>query len=66
MPRDPKYDVLFEPLAIGPKTMSNRFWQVPHCISASSGTPGMNAAVRAMKAEGGWGVVSTEYVSIAP
>lgn len=63
---DPKYDVLFEPLAIGPKTMPNRFWQVPHCISASSGTPGMNAAVRAMKAEGGWGVVSTEYVSIAP
>ena len=29
--RDPRHDVLFEPVRIGPKTMRNRFYQVPHC-----------------------------------
>jgi 2,4-dienoyl-CoA reductase-like NADH-dependent reductase (Old Yellow Enzyme family) len=29
--RDPRHDVLFEPLRIGPKTLKNRFYQVPHC-----------------------------------
>ena len=29
MPRDPKYDVLFEPVRIGPKVMRNRFYQTP-------------------------------------
>ena len=29
--RDPRYDVLFEPVAIGPVTVKNRFYQVPHC-----------------------------------
>ncbi len=29
--RDPRYDILFEPLAIGPVTARNRFYQVPHC-----------------------------------
>ena len=31
MARDPKYDVLFEPIQLGPKTMKNRFYQIPHC-----------------------------------
>ena len=31
MSRDPKYDVLFEPVRIGPKVMRNRFYQTPHC-----------------------------------
>ena len=31
MPRDPRYDILFEPIQLGPKTMKNRFYQVPHC-----------------------------------
>ena len=34
MPRDPKYDILFEPVRIGPKTMRNRFYQAPHCTGA--------------------------------
>ncbi len=25
------YDVLFEPVRIGPVTAKNRFYQVPHC-----------------------------------
>ncbi|VAV99993.1 Histamine dehydrogenase [hydrothermal vent metagenome] len=66
MPRDPKHDILFEPIQIGPKTMKNRFYQVPHCIGAGSEKPGTQAANRAMKAEGGWGACCTEYCSISP
>jgi len=58
--RDPKYDVLFEPVRLGPKTMRNRFYQVPHCNGVGSDRPGSQAAFRAMKAEGGWAVVCTE------
>ncbi len=29
--RDPRYDILFEPVRIGPKLAKNRFFQVPHC-----------------------------------
>ena len=54
MARDPKYDVLFEQVQIGPKTLKNRFYQVPHCIGAGSEKPGMQAYHRGMKAEGGW------------
>ena len=31
MPRDPRYDILFESVHIGPVTAKNRFFQVPHC-----------------------------------
>jgi len=64
--RDPKYDILFEPIQIGPKTLKNRFYQVPHCIGAGSEKPGFQAYHRAMKIEGGWGAVCTEYCSIHP
>ena len=63
MARNPKHDILFEPIQIGPKTMKNRFYQVPHCIGAGSEKPGTQAANRAMKAEGGWGALCTEYCS---
>ena len=66
MARDPKYDILFEPLKVGPKTLPNRFFQSAHCNGAGSDRPGFQAHFRAMKAEGGWGAVSTEYCSIAP
>ena len=66
MPRDPKYDILFEPIQLGPKTLKNRFYQVPHCIGAGSEKPGMQAYHRGMKAEGGWGACCTEYCSIHP
>ena len=32
--RDPRYDILFEPLKIGPVTAKNRFYQVPHCTGS--------------------------------
>ena len=39
MARDPKHDILFEPIQIGPKTMKNRFYQVPHCNGFGSEKP---------------------------
>ncbi|MEM7238291.1 MAG: FAD-dependent oxidoreductase, partial [Pseudomonadota bacterium] len=66
MARDPRYDVLFEPLKIGPVTAKNRFYQVPHCTGMGWMRPQTLAAMREMKAEGGWGVICTEYNSIHP
>ena len=66
MPRDPRYDVLFAPLKIGPVTAKNRFYQVPHCTGMGWQRPRTLAAMRGVKAEGGWGVVCTEYNSIHP
>jgi dimethylamine/trimethylamine dehydrogenase len=63
---DPRFKILFEPVAIGPVTAKNRFYQVPHCTGMGWLRPNMVADVRAIKAEGGWGVVSTEYCSIHP
>jgi dimethylamine/trimethylamine dehydrogenase len=66
MPRDPRFDVMFEPVQIGPVTAPNRFYQVPHCTGIGYRRPQTLAALRGMKAEGGWGTVCTEYCSIHP
>ena len=66
MPRDPRHDILFEPVHIGPKTLKNRFYQVPQCTGAGALKPGANAAHRAVKAEGGWAALCTESCSIHP
>ncbi len=66
MPREQRYDILFEPVRIGPVTAKNRFYQVPHCTGLGWLRPRMLAGLRGMKAEGGWGVVCTEYCSIHP
>ena len=66
MPRDPRFDVLFEPVRIGPVTAPNRFYQVPHCTGMGYRRPQTLAGMREVKAEGGWGVVCTEYCSIHP
>src|SRR6202011_4673509 len=66
MPRNPKYDILFEPIKLGPKTMKNRFYQIPHCNGFGSEKPLSQAHFRAMKAEGGYGACCTEYCSISP
>jgi len=66
MPRDPRHDILFEPVRIGPVTTKNRFYQVPHCTGMGWVRPRALAEMRGMKAEGGWGVVCTEYCSIHP
>ena len=64
--RDPRYDCLFEPVRLGPVTARNRFYQVPHCSGMGWKRPRMLAAMRGIKAEGGWGVVCTEYCSVHP
>ncbi|MGK7652765.1 FAD-dependent oxidoreductase [Roseovarius sp. B08] len=64
--RDPTHDILFEPVQLGPVTAPNRFYQVPHCSGMGWRRPRMLAEMRGMKAEGGWGVVNTEYCSIHP
>ncbi len=61
-----RYDVLFEEVRIGPVTAPNRFYQVPHCTGMGFERPRTLAAMRGTKAEGGWGVVCTEYCSIHP
>ena len=66
MPRDPRHDVLFEPLRVGPKTLRNRFYQVPHCTGFGVQKPGSQARYRATKAEGGWAAVCTEYCAVSP
>jgi dimethylamine/trimethylamine dehydrogenase len=53
MPRDPRFDVLFEPVRIGPVTAPNRFYQVPHCTGLGYRRPQTLAGMR-------------EYCSIHP
>jgi dimethylamine/trimethylamine dehydrogenase len=64
MARDRRFDVLFEPVPIGPVIAPNRFYQVPHCTGMGYRRPQSLAALREVKAEGGWGTVCTEYCSI--
>src|SRR5271169_3594915 len=64
MARNPRYDILFEPVQIGPVTAKNRFYAVPHAAGMTNSMPHMRAKFRETKAEGGWGVVCTGYVSI--
>ncbi len=64
MARDPRYDVLFEPVQIGPVTARNRFFQVPHCSGMGYRYPSAEAAMRGVKAEGGWAVVCTQECEI--
>jgi dimethylamine/trimethylamine dehydrogenase len=64
MTREPRYDVLFEPVQIGPVTAPNRFYQVPHCNGMGRVFPTSMAHMRGVKAEGGWGIVCTEQSDI--
>ncbi len=64
--RDPRYDILFEPVTIGPVTARNRFYQVPHCNGMGYRDPDALARMRGIKAEGGWAVVCTEETEIHP
>lgn len=65
MTRDPRYDILFEPVQIGPVTAPNRFYQVPHCNGMGHRYPSGMAEMRGVKAEGGWGVINTEEAEIS-
>ncbi|MFV1589897.1 FAD-dependent oxidoreductase [Phaeobacter sp. JH20_39] len=62
--RDPRYDILFEPMQIGPVTAKNRFYQVPHCNGGGYRDPSAAAEMRGIKAQGGWGVIFTEQTEM--
>ena len=64
MARDPRYDILFEPVKIGPVVAPNRFYQVPHCNGGGYRDPSAVAEMRRVKSEGGWGVIFTEQVEL--
>jgi dimethylamine/trimethylamine dehydrogenase len=65
-PVEPRHAVLFEPIRIGPKTLPNRFYQVPHASGFGVSEPRTQAAFRGIKAEGGWGGVCIEYAPVSP
>lgn len=60
------YDILFEPVKIGPVETKNRFYAVPHATGHSPLQPNGSIALRETKAEGGWGVVATQLAEIDP
>src|SRR3954452_6796951 len=66
MPCDPRHEILFEPVRMGPKTLRNRFYQVPHCTGFGVQKPWSQARHRAVKAHGGWAAVCTEYCTVSP
>ena len=66
MAGDPRFDILFEPVRIGPKLARNRFFQVPHASGMTNAAPHVRAGFRETKAEGGWAVVSTGACSVHP
>lgn len=64
--RDSRYDILFEPVQIGPVTAPNRFFSVPHATGHSPLMPNGSIGMREMKAEGGWGTVCMQLAEIDP
>jgi dimethylamine/trimethylamine dehydrogenase len=66
MSRNPRYDILFESVKIGPVTAPNRFYCTPHALGTGQQMPHTRAAMREVRAEGGWGVINTGYCSIHP
>ncbi|WP_434721327.1 FAD-dependent oxidoreductase [Mesorhizobium sp. RIZ17] len=64
--REPRFDILFDPVQIGPVVARNRFYQTPHCNGMGNLRPQAHAAMRGIKAEGGWAVVNTEHCSVHP
>ena len=63
---DPRHAALFDPVRIGPKTLPNRFYQVPHASGFGVRKPRTHAAFRGVKAEGGWGGVNVDYSPVSP
>lgn len=62
--RDPRYDILFEPVQIGPVTSKNRFYQTPYALGIGPHRYKDMVAFRRARAEGGWGVVCVEETMI--
>ena len=61
-----RYGILFEPVKIGPVVAPNRFYAAPHATGHGWLQPNGAIALRAMKAEGGWGTVTVQMTEIGP
>ena len=59
------YDILFEPVKIGPLTAPNRFYASPHATGHGYSEPMGAIALRATKAEGGWGTVAVQITEVS-
>jgi dimethylamine/trimethylamine dehydrogenase len=51
MARNSRFDILFEPVRIGPVTAPNRFYVVPHASGLTNTVPRMRAGFRAAIAD---------------
>lgn len=61
-----QYDILFEPLQIGPVTAPNRFVMMPYANGHSYLMPNGAIGIREMRAEGGWGIIGMQLSEIDP
>ncbi|MBU2983166.1 FAD-dependent oxidoreductase [Lentibacter algarum] len=59
------YDLLFEPVKIGPVTAPNRFFAAPHATGHGFSLPSGAIALRETKADGGWGTVAVQITEIS-
>ncbi|MEP9362802.1 NAD(P)-binding protein [Nocardioides sp. CN2-186] len=66
MPPADHHKILFQPISIGPKTLRNRFYNVPHGTAYGVLRPATWASYRGVRAEGGWAAVSTEFSAVDP
>ena len=66
MTQSSPYDILFTPIKIGPVEAPNRFFAAPHSTGHGWTEPNGAIALRAMKAEGGWGTVAVGLTEISP
>ena len=60
------YDILFEPLKIGPVTAPNRFVMMPYANGHSYLMPNGAIGIREMRAMGGWGIIGMQLSEIDP
>lgn len=65
MGRDPRHDILFEPVSIGPKVLRNRFYGVPFGQGFGANKPLSHVHARAIQAEGGWAAICTGMTSVS-
>jgi len=59
-----EYDILFEPIMIGPVKVPNKLYQPPHCTGYAETIK--NAFFRAEKAKGGFGLIIQEWTAVHP
>ena len=66
MTRDPRFDVLFEPVKIAPVTAKNRFYRVLYCNCMGKSFLSFMAEMRRTQAEGIWLFIFKEEIKLHP